>query len=399
MRIVAFVLIVMTLAGISIARLATASTVPCDNFFGEPCRVSLATGIRMSYYELGARDGEPLIFLHTDSTSAVEWAWTVEALLRLNPRLHVFALDQRGSGSTTLPSTAICRSNPNRCIAPVELAADVLAFMNAKSIRAANLIGHAIGALPARLVAVEHPERVLRLILSGTGEPQPVAVGQAAARQANAFHSLDALGWQTMLEGRGVPWPAGALHLRPLDIDPDAVRHLTEHWDISAVANPEFVSIIAAQSAMQRLESWGVIDPVPAPATRMPSLSALTQPTLMLWGRADAILDLASQERAIKKLGDAAHAHVGMNFYWKQYGVTPPPATGDKHDATDIGHNLSWEAPRQVAQDIDSFIRFGRPTPDLYRTASPDDIHHIIEEPDRAIIFSGGEPVAFHQGH
>ena len=77
-----------------------------------------------------------------------------------------------------------------------------------------------------------------------------------------------------------------------------------------------------------------------------------------------------------------------MYFYWKQYGVRPPPPSGDKHQADDIGHNLSWEAPRQLAADIDSFIRTGAPTRDLYRTDAPADIHTIIVEPGKAIIVS-----------
>jgi len=46
----------------------------------------------------------------------------------------------------------------------------------------------------------------------------------------------------------------------------------------------------------------------------------------------------------------------------------------------DLGHNLQWDAPRQVAQDIVSFIRTGKPTKDLYRTDAPDDITAIVTE-------------------
>ena len=77
-----------------------------------------------------------------------------------------------------------------------------------------------------------------------------------------------------------------------------------------------------------------------------------------------------------------------MYFYWKQYGVRPAPASGNKHDADDIGHNLSWEAPRQLAADIDSFIRTGAPTRDLYRTAAPEDIHTIVVERGKATVVS-----------
>ena len=87
-------------------------------------------------------------------------------------------------------------------------------------------------------------------------------------------------------------------------------------------------------------------------------------------------------------LMQASRTRQGMYFYWKQYGIRPPPASGDKHDADDIGHNLSWEAPRQLAADIDSFVRTVTPTRDLYRTDAPADIHRIIAEPGKAIIRS-----------
>lgn len=380
------VLILLAISGAAMAQSEVVAKSECGNLFGAACRVALSTGINMSYYEVGNASAESLIFLHTDTTSAVEWAWTVEALLRSNPRLRVYAIDQRGAGTTEMPDTEMCRTNPNRCITPADLAADLLAFMNAKGITAATLVGHAMGAMPARIVAVEHPERVLRVIFSGIGEAHAAHATQA--RQSQAFHVLDALGWQHDAEIKRIAWPMGVLHLRPLDIDPDAVRHMTESWDISAVAAPEVVRCIAARSAMQSLASWGVIDPIPAPPMAIPELSRLTQPTLVLWGRADAIFDLKSQQRVIAQLGTAARAHTRMYFYWKQYGVTAAPATGNKHDATDIGHNLSWEAPEQLALDIDSFIRLGRPTADLYRTAGPNDVQHIVVEPGKGIVKS-----------
>ena len=57
-------------------------------------------------------------------------------------------------------------------------------------------------------------------------------------------------------------------------------------------------------------------------------------------------------------------------------------------DADDIGHNLSWEAPRQLAADIDRFVRTGEPTRDLYRSDAPQRIQTILEEPGKAIIVS-----------
>jgi pimeloyl-ACP methyl ester carboxylesterase len=359
----------------------------CDNFFGQHCLIELPTGVHMSYFELGSGAGDTLILLHTDTTGAIEWAWTAAALLKLDPNLHVYALDQRGSGATDLPQTQRCWSTPNLCITRADLAADLLAFMDAKKIAKATLVGHAMGAGAARRVALDHPERVVRLILSGTSAPPPQATATVKPLSA-PLDEMAPLGWRAMLEEKAVKWPQGALHLRPLDIDPDAVRNIAQHWDISAIAAPQVVNAIAAQSAGQSLASWGTLDPTPAPAGPVDKLDSLTVPTLVLWGSEDAGLSRASQVRLMELLTQASRTHQGMYFYWKQYGVRPPPASGDKHDADDIGHNLSWEAPRQLAADIESFVRTGAPTRDLYRTDAPADIHRIIAEPGKAIMHS-----------
>jgi len=68
--------------------------------------------------------------------------------------------------------------------------------------------------------------------------------------------------------------------------------------------------------------------------------------------------------------------------------VLPRPASRNKHEAVDIGHNLSWEAPRQLAADIASFIRTGAPTRDRYRTNAPTNIREILVEPGQATIVS-----------
>ena len=368
-----------------------ASASGCDNLSGQHCVVGLTTGVHMSYFDLGSARGETLILLHTDTTAAVEWTWTAAALLSMDPNLHIYALDQRGAGATGLPDTARCWSRPNLCITEADLAGDLLAFMNAKRIRTATLVGHAMGAAAARRVALDHPERVVRLILSGTGVPRTTSAAPSSRTGASS-DVMEPLGWRAMLEAKGVRWPQGALHMRPLDVDPDAVRNIAQHWDISAIAAPQVIDAIAAQTAAETLASWGTLDPTPAPPARSVRLDALRVPTLVLWGSEDAGLTRASEQRLIELLKRASERHRGMYFYWKQYGVRPPPLSGDKHEADDIGHNLPWEAPRQLAADIDSFVRTGAPTRDLYKTDAPADIHKILVVPGAAIIVSSKQP-------
>jgi pimeloyl-ACP methyl ester carboxylesterase len=350
----------------------------------------------MSYFDVGPGSGETVILLHTDTTSAVEWAWTVAALAQLDPALHIYAIDQRGAGSTDLPRTAVCWSTPNLCITQDDLAADLLAFMDALGIANATLVGHALGAGVARNLAINHPERVRRLVISGLGVPPPRSALPDSDSQprprpmpaAKPTIGIEALGWQRMLEARGVRWPQGALHMRPLDIDPDAVANITRHWDVSAIAAPEVVATIAAQTAAESLDTWGVLDPTPRPRDPPARFGELTVPTLVLWGSEDFYFDRDSQERLIAELRRASASHPGMYFYWKQFGVRPAPASHDKHDADDIGHNLSWEAPGPLAAEIVSFIRTGEPTRDLYRTDAPRGVRTILTEPGKATVIS-----------
>jgi pimeloyl-ACP methyl ester carboxylesterase len=363
----------------------------CANFFGERCRVDLPGGVRMSYVETGDEDAaQTLIFLHTDTTSALDWAWTVRALLALNPGYRVFALDQRGAHGTSLPNTEKCRDKPNLCMTTVELAADVVAFMEAKGIEKAVLIGHGWGAGIARNVALHHPDRVAKLVLIGSGAPQsgsapPPEQGALAAFRDRIFAPL---GWQKMLEDRGVSWPGGALGLRPIDIDPDAVANIVRNWDISSIAAPDIVRLIAAQTATEPLGTWGYgLDPTPHPPMQPENFQRLQAPTLVLWASEDAGFK-AAQDKLIAALRLSTKHNKAMYFYWKQYGVRPPPPSGDKHDADDIGHDIPWEAPAELAADIASFVDTGKPTRDLYRTDAPADIHRIVTEPGKATIVS-----------
>ncbi len=363
----------------------------CANFFGGRCRIELPTGVRMSYVEAGADDADTtLIFLHTDTTSALDWAWTVQALLARHPNYRVFALDQRGAHNTNLPYTEKCREKPNLCMTLADLAGDIAAFMEAKEIVKAVFVGHGWGAGIARNFALRHPDLVSKLILVGSGAPiagnaPPPDPGALADFRDKVFSPL---GWQKMLTDRGLAWPEDVLHLRPIDIDPDAVANIVKNWDVSSVAEPEVVRPIAAQTATVPLGTWGYgLDPTPRPPAPAENLTRLQAPTLVLWGSEDAGFK-AAQQKLIDALRGAAKRNKSMYFYWKQYGVRPPPASGDKHDADDIGHDIPWEAPKELALDIAAFIETGKPTPDLYRTDAPADIHHIVTEPGKAAIIS-----------
>jgi non-heme chloroperoxidase len=117
--------------------------------------VSLATGVRMEYVEQGQADGVPVVFLHgvTDSWHSFE-----RVLPQLPPPLHAFAVSQRGHGDSSRPTDGYLYS---------DMSDDLQAFMDAVGLRQAIIVGHSLGASVAQRFVIDHPDRVLGLVLMG----------------------------------------------------------------------------------------------------------------------------------------------------------------------------------------------------------------------------------------
>ncbi|MGH7586774.1 MAG: alpha/beta fold hydrolase [Gemmatimonadales bacterium] len=115
--------------------------------------VQLSTGIRLRYAVQGDPEGRPVILLHGVTDSWFSWS----RILPLLPSAwRVYALDQRGLGGTSAPGSGYGLP---------ALADDVVAFLDAKGIERATVIGHSMGSLVAQHVAAGAPERVSRLVL------------------------------------------------------------------------------------------------------------------------------------------------------------------------------------------------------------------------------------------
>ena len=116
---------------------------------------SLPHGIRLPYVEQGDPRGTPVVFLHgvTDS-----WRSFEPVLPELPDGIRAFALTQRGHGDADRPETGY---------RPQDFAADVDAFMEALQLGPAVVVGHSMGGSVAQRLALDHPERLLGLVLAG----------------------------------------------------------------------------------------------------------------------------------------------------------------------------------------------------------------------------------------
>jgi pimeloyl-ACP methyl ester carboxylesterase len=116
-------------------------------------------GLRLHVAEAGA--GPPLVLLH--GWPQHWWSWR-----RLIPRLaqshRVLVPDLRGWGWSDAPPGDYAKST---------FAADVLALLDVEGLDRARLIGHDWGGYVAFLLALEHPERVERVVALDIVPPWP----------------------------------------------------------------------------------------------------------------------------------------------------------------------------------------------------------------------------------
>jgi 3-oxoadipate enol-lactonase len=110
-------------------------------------------GARIHYRRSGA--GFPVVFLHAGVADSRMWEPQAAGLAK---HFDVITPDMRGFGESELPAAAWSPT------------ADVLALMEALGLRQApHLIGCSIGGRTAIDFALEHPERVSKLVLVGAG--------------------------------------------------------------------------------------------------------------------------------------------------------------------------------------------------------------------------------------
>ncbi|MCX7058417.1 MAG: alpha/beta hydrolase [Proteobacteria bacterium] len=151
----------------------------CDDPDKAKCTIELATGIRMAYLEVGSPSGKAVLLLHGLTDSSRSWSTTMATLHSADPTLHVFALDQRGHGASSMPSGADCPIFPKSCFQLEQFSADVVAFMKQKGLKSATIVGHSMGSFVAQQIAFDRPELVKGIVLVATA---PYAKGNPFLR-------------------------------------------------------------------------------------------------------------------------------------------------------------------------------------------------------------------------
>jgi pimeloyl-ACP methyl ester carboxylesterase len=242
-------------------------------------------GVATNYHEAGS--GPPVILIHGSGPGVSAWANWRLALPYLAERLHVFAYDQVGFGYTELPADG--RYGLERWVE------HLLGFMRAVGVERAHLVGNSMGASVAIATAVTHPEAVDRLVLMGaTGVRFPLTEG------------LDATwGYTPGLENMK----------RLLDVfayDRGLVTDELAELRYRASIRPGLQAALASMFPAPRQRG---VDALAAYEDRLDEIRA---PTLVIHGREDRVIPLATSLKLLAAIDDARLHVFGHCGHWTQ---------------------------------------------------------------------------------
>jgi pimeloyl-ACP methyl ester carboxylesterase len=115
-----------------------------------------ADGARIYYEETGS--GEPLLLISGQGGDHTGWAPIVPDLAA---HYRVLSFDHRGTGQSDKPTDPAGYTTRN-------MANDAIAVLDAAGIDRAHAYGHSMGGRVGQWLGIEHPDRLISLVLSAT---------------------------------------------------------------------------------------------------------------------------------------------------------------------------------------------------------------------------------------
>lgn len=171
-------------------------------------------GARIHYEREG--NGLPIVFLHAGIADSRMWEPQVASFAK---QFDIVRPDQRGFGESELPPQPW---------SPVD---DLLSLMDQLELKPAHLVGCSMGGAVAIDFALEHPERISKLVLVGSAiggftfrpEHAHVFAEASAARKAGDLEALNEAMLHLFLDGPERPRGYVAEPLRKLFLDMNGI--------------------------------------------------------------------------------------------------------------------------------------------------------------------------------
>jgi pimeloyl-ACP methyl ester carboxylesterase len=272
-----------------------------------PIKVVTVHDQRIAYLDVGL--GPPVILIHGFGGSMWQWEHQQHALSR---HFRVITLDLPGSGFSDKPDIEY---------RPGQLVDFFTGFMDAVQIPQATLVGNSMGAGLAIAMALEHPERVAKLVLIG-GLPKQIMQKLTSPSIRRALET-NVPYWMVSLSNQLF----GGL--------------MTESLLEEFVHDPALLTPAVLERSNRNRRRPGILKPIIAMKHAVPlwesgfamRIGTLAHPTLVIWGELDRVFPVA--------VGEELHRAIKGSQL-----VTIPNA----------GHIPQWEQPDLVNDSLIAYI-------------------------------------------
>ncbi len=217
---------------------------------GVHSRTLTLEGLQTHYLEGG--QGEPVVLVHGLGARALDWAPLLPGLVRAG--YHVYALDLPGFGSTAAP--------PDRTYSVREQAKFLESFLRTLGLDHVALVGLSMGGWIAATLALEEPERVVKLVLMDSAGFAFKLGFDPALLAPSTPEQVDGLLALLMPHPRAVPGFVKA----------DVIRYFnTRRWVIER-------ALLSMDAGADNLDQ---------------RFASLKMPLLLVWGQEDKVTPLA----------------------------------------------------------------------------------------------------------
>lgn len=258
-------------------------------------RIALPTGVELEFVREGRPEGEALLLLPGYSDSFESFALNLPAL---SERHRIYGLSLRGHGNSSRPASGYSQAH---------FVEDILAFMDAEGLATAAVVGHSMGSLVAHKLAAEHPSRVSRLVLIGSG---PAAAGNPAVT-----------GILEVVDSMEDP------------VDEAFVREFQSSTFVRPVPRT-YLDTMIANSLKLPASVWQQVAHGFADEDHTAALGRITAPTLLIWGDQDGFFGAKDQQALVEAIPGAR-----LSVF------------------EDTGHAPHAEQPHRFNRELSDFLR------------------------------------------
>jgi pimeloyl-ACP methyl ester carboxylesterase len=232
---------------------------PIDTALTVPTRFVDGKKIRFAYRRWGKPGGVPLVFLNYFGGNLDDWDPQVADGLAAEYDVVLFDNAGVASSGGETPGTVS------------EMARDALAFCDALGLRKINVVGFSLGGMIAQQMALDHPDRVGRIVLLGTGP---------RGGEGMTFTELSA-------EERADPVSfLLAAFFSPSEASQAAGRAYLDRLAARTRDRDRLVSPKTGETQLHAIREWGTVPR----SDRYATLQKIRQPTLVVHGTKDIVV-------------------------------------------------------------------------------------------------------------